>query len=265
MKHFYSIVFLAIITLTVSPVMGQDEGGFYGEFKNYAEDQIEEVATPIVEAFGTAVGGGLYHTAATHGVLGFDVGFRAMMVMVPEGESDILDSADVTFFPVPAIQASVGLPMDFEVMVRGFSVKFEDETISLFGAGVKKNFTPNIPVPGLPDISAMIAYHSFKASDVLTSTHLSFDLMVSKKFMIITPYAGFGYDKTSMDIEYTYVDNTISPPLPNEFPVSQTVDASTARFTVGLNLSPFPFVKIFGDYNIGKYSEITAGMAISFR
>ena len=260
MRRYFSIALLAIFTLAVSQVMGQD-GGFYDEFKEYAEDQIEEVATPIVEAFGIAVGGGLYHTAATHGVLGFDVGFRAMMVMVPEGESDLLDSADVTFFPVPAIQASVGLPMDFEVMVRGFSVKFEDETISLFGAGVKKNFTPNIPVPGLPDISAMIAYHSFKASDVLTSSHLSFDLMVSKKFMIITPYAGFGYDKTKMDIEYIYVP---PPPLTSE-DVKYTIDASTARFTVGLNVTPFPFVKIFGDYNIGKYSEITAGMAISFR
>lgn len=260
MKRYFGMILLVIFALTVSQVMGQDEGGFYGEFQKYAEDQIEEVATPIVEAFGTAVGGGLYHTAATHGVLGFDVGFRAMMVMVPEGESEILDSSDVTFFPVPAIQASVGLPADFEVMLRGFSVKFEDETISLFGVGVKKNFTPNIPVPGLPDISAMIAYHSFKASDILTSTHLSFDLMVSKKFMIITPYAGFGYDKTSMDIEYTYVE------MPGtELPISVNVDGSTARFTVGLNLSPFPFVKIFGDYNVGKYSEITAGMAISFR
>ncbi len=261
MKRYFSIVLLVIITVVVSQVMGQDYGGFYGEFKEYAEDQIEEVATPIVEAYGTAVGGGLYHTAATHGVLGFDVGFRAMMVLVPEGESDILDSADVTFFPVLAIQASVGLPMDFEVMVRGFSGKFEDETISLFGAGIKKNFTPNIPVPGLPDISAMIAYHSFKASDVLTSSHISFDLMVSKKFMIITPYAGFGYDKTSMDIEYEYVvPNTLQ-----KLDVSQTIDVSTTRFTVGLNISPFPFVQIFSDYNIGKFSEITAGMAISFR
>ena len=257
MKRYYSIVLLVIISVAVSQVMGQDEGGFYGEFQNYAEDQIEEVVTPVVEAFGIAVGGGLYHTAATHGVLGFDVGFRAMMVLVPEGESDLLDSADVTFFPVPVIQASVGLPADFELMVRGFSVKFEDETISLFGVGIKKNFTPNIPVPGLPDISAMIDYHIFKASDVLTSTHLSFDLMVSKKFMIITPYAGFGYDKTSMDIEYTYVETGTE--------VSVNVDASTARFTVGLNLSPFPFVNIFGDYNIGKFSEITAGVAISFR
>ena len=263
MKRYLSIVLFVIVTFAVSQVIGQDEGNFYDEFKDYAEDEIDRVATPIVEAFGTAVGGGLYHTAATHGVLGFDVGVRAMMVMIPEGESDILDSSDVTFFPVPAAQLSVGLPMDFEVMVRGFSVKFEDETISLFGAGIKKNITPHLPMPGLPDISAMIAYHSFKASDVLTSSHISFNLMVSKKFLIITPYAGFGFDKTSMDIEYTYVDNTQIIPI--EVPVSHTIDASSGRFTVGLNLTPFPFIKIFGDYNLGKFSEISAGLAVSIR
>ena len=259
------IVLLVVAAFFVSGVMAQD-GSLFDELEKYAEEEIDPVATPVVEAFGTAITGGLYHTARTHGMLGFDIGFRAMMVLIPEGESDILDSADVKFFPVPVIQASVGLPMDFEVMLRGFSVKFEDETISLFGVGVKKNFKSYIPVPGFPDVSAMIAYHSFKAGDYLSSTHLSFDVMVSKKFLLITPYAGFGYDKTSMDVEYTYVyDNPLPPPAQLEVPVSHTIDVSTGRFTMGLNITPFPFVNIFADYNIGKFSEITAGLAISFR
>ena len=265
MDRLTFIIALLILAFAAAQVMAQD-GSLFDELEKYAENEIDPVATPVVEAFGTGITGGLYHTARTHGTLGFDIGFRAMMVLIPEDESEILDSADVKFFPVPVIQASVGLPMDFEVMARGFSVKFEDETISLFGIGVKKNFKSYIPVPGFPDVSAMIAYHSFKAGDYLSSTHLSFGAMVSKKFLLITPYAGFAYDKTSMDVEYTFVyDNPQPPPAQLEVPVSHTIDVSTGRFTMGLNITPFPFVNIFADYNVGKFSEITAGLAISFR
>ena len=84
--------------------------------------------------------------------------------------------------------------------------------------------------------------------------------------MIITPYAGFGFDQTSMDFKYGYVyDNPVPPPDLLESPVTKTIDASTGRFTLGLNLSPIPFVNIFADYNFGKFSEITAGLAVGFR
>jgi len=266
MKSIAIIALFVFAAFSVIPVMAQDSGNLYDEFQNYAESELDRVATPIVEAFGTAVGGGLYNTAGTHGTLGFDLGIRAMMVMIPEGKSAILDSAELKFFPVPVAQASVGLPMGFEVMARGFSVDLEDGTISLFGGGIKKSFSEYIPVPGFPDVSAMIAYHSFKAGDVLSSSTLSFDVLVSKKFLVITPYGGFGFDKTSMKIEYTYIfDDPGPPPIHTEVPLEHTIDVSTGRFTVGLNITPIPFIKIFADYNFGKFSQATAGLSVNFR
>lgn len=259
MKRIVYLSLLLTLAFTVSRASAQDN--FYDEIKKYAEDEIDAAATPIVEAFGIGVTGGLYHTAKTHGTLGFDVGVRTMMVFIPEGKSEILDSSDVSLFPVPVIQASVGLPMDFEIMARGFGIKFEDETISLFGAGIKKGFGSYIPAPGFPDISAMVAYHRFKAGDILTSRHVSFDVMASKSFVIISPYVGFGYDITSMSLKYTYIE----PETDIEVPIDQTIKANTGRFTVGLKLSPIPFVNIFADYNFGKFSQATAGLAVSFR
>ncbi len=262
MRRVVILILLVLPLFTVSQVAAQDN--FYDEFKQYAEDEIQEVGKPIVQAFGMAVGGGLYHTAKTHGVMGFDLGVRTMIVLIPEGKSAIMDSADISFFPVPVVQASVGLPMDFEVMLRGFSVTFEDENISLFGAGLKKNFKPMLPVPGLPQLSAMIAFHKFKAGDVIDSQHWSFDLMASKGFVFITPYIGVGVDVTRMTFAYTYVydDPTLGH---QEVPVESTVKASSGRLTLGFNLSPLPFVKLFADYNIGKYSQVTAGLAVSIR
>lgn len=265
MKRIALISIVVILAFSASQALAQDDDdNFYDEIKKYAESELEDVAKPLVEAFGTGVCGGLYHTGKTHGTLGFDVGVRSMMVFIPEGKSEILDSSDVSFFPVPVIQASVGLPMDFEVTARGFGVKFEDETISLIGVGVKKGFGSYIPIPGFPDVSAMVAYHLFAAGDVLHSRHLSFDVMVSKSFLVISPYGGFGYDIHSMNFEYTYID----PDLPagqNELSIDKTIKANTTRLTLGLKLTPLPFVNIFADYNISKFSQLTVGLAISFR
>ncbi len=211
MKRIALISIVVILAFSASQALAQDDDdNFYDEIKKYAESELEDVAKPLVEAFGTGVCGGLYHTGKTHGTLGFDVGVRSMMVFIPEGKSEILDSSDVSFFPVPVIQASVGLPM--------------------------------------------------AAGDVLHSRHLSFDVMVSKSFLVISPYGGFGYDIHSMNFEYTYID-----PDENELSIDKTIKANTTRLTLGLKLTPLPFVNIFADYNISKFSELTVGLAISLR
>jgi len=251
---------LIIAIFSASQVMAGDN--LFDQFQRYSASEIDAYATPVVQAFGIGVGSGLYHTARTHGTLGFDVGMRAMMVLIPKGKSAILDSADVKLVPLPVIQASVGLPMDFEVMARGFSFSFQDKTVSLYGAAIKKSFSSYIPVPGFPDVSAMIAYHRFKGGDVLTASVLSFDAIVSKTFLVFSPYAGFGLDRTSMKVEYTY---TPPNPLVPDVPISHTIKTSTGRLTVGFNLTPVPFVKIFADYTFSKFAEATAGLAISIR
>lgn len=260
MKRF-TFISLLIICFVTTQALADD---LFDEIKELAEDEAEEALTPMVEMFGTGVTGGLYHTAKTHGVLGFDIGFRTMMVLISDQEG-VLDSADVALFPMPVVQASVGLPMDIEIMARGFTVPWQGETISLFGAGVKKNFQPLIPVPAFPNLSAMITYHKFNGGDIVKSSHFSFSVMASKKFVIIEPYIGFGIDKHSMDIEYDHEYEDELTGLSTIVPVELNIKETTSRFTLGLNLTPFPFVKIFADYNTGTFSEVTAGLAVSLR
>ncbi len=262
MKRLTHLILMLFMGLSLSSEAMATDVNFFSEFEKYAKEEIDEVATPIVEAFGMAVGGGIYNSAKTHGVLGFDIGVRTMMLIIPEGESDIYDASDISFIAMPTVQVGLGLPMDIELMARAISVPFQDESLSLYGGGIKKNVSPHLPIPAMPDIAIIAAYHRFKAGDILTSGHFSLDLAVSKSFLVITPYAGFGIDWTKMDIEYTYVED--NPLLPNE-PVEHTIDTRTTRLTLGLNVTPFPFVKLFADYNIGKFSQITAGLAVSFR
>jgi hypothetical protein len=263
MKRYLTLLIISLLALTPLSLKSQAQPNFYDQLQSYADSTLQSIAKPIVEAFGTCVGGGLYNTAGTHGTLGFDLGVRAMMVIIPSGKSATFDTADVKLIGVPVVQLSVGLPMGLEAMGRGFAIKIEDQTLSLFGVGVKKNFSSMIPIPMFPDVSAMVAYHRFKGGDVLEANTLSFAVLVSKKFFIIEPYGGFGLDYTSMKFSYTYVDNIQGQTL--SVPISETFKANTTRLTLGLKISPVPFVKIFADYSFGKFPQATAGLAVSIR
>ena len=107
------------------------------------------------------------------------------------------------------------------------------------------------------------------------ASHWSFDLIVSKKLsllvMSLQPYVGIGFDRSSMDYEWSILSTTpvdiSQAPYNVALPmtISGTSTVNSTRFTVGLDISPVPFVHIFGDYNIGKFPQATAGLAISFR
>ncbi len=49
-----------------------------------SEDLVENYTKPLVTGFGTAMNSGLYHTAAAHKTLGFDLGTRVMWVPIPD-------------------------------------------------------------------------------------------------------------------------------------------------------------------------------------
>jgi hypothetical protein len=52
--------------------------------KQMTEDNLKGYTQPLITSFGEATGSGLYHTAATHGLLGFDIGLKGMWVPIPE-------------------------------------------------------------------------------------------------------------------------------------------------------------------------------------
>jgi hypothetical protein len=288
---------LGVLTLMAAIGLWSARSDAVNPFEQFIRDNLdslnESISEPFGKAFSTGVTGGIYRSAGTHGVLGFDVGLKAMFVLVPSGESPSLDTADVKALPIPAVQAALGLPMDTELMLRGFAVKYKGADISLLGVGLKKNFSPLIPIPMFPDVAAMISYHRFSgkyttfelediviasgeysatidAGELMKSSHWSFDLIASKKLslMVISlqPYVGIGFDRSSIDFEWTLVESDApQSDLITPLTVSGSSDFWTTRLTLGLDVSPFPFVHVYGDYNIGKFPQATLGLAISFR
>jgi hypothetical protein len=261
-----AVIALGVSILFAAPAIWAQDLNLFDALQFFSPEDLDAEGPPLVEMFGMSTNGGLYHTAETHGVLGLDISGCVIVFPIPGGESAIVDTSDVPGeFIVPFLQASVGLPLDFEVMLRLSGFPFQDENLSLFGIGAKKNLKPYVPIPGFPDLSLMVAYQKFEAGDEISSKHFSFGVIVSKDFVLITPYAGWGYDKTTMNFNYTYLEPDLFPPFYNEVPVDKDIDAETNRFVLGANMSPFPFMKVFADYTFSEYPLITAGIAFSLR
>ncbi len=119
--------------------------------KQLSEDLLEGYTQPLITAFGTAMGSGLFHTARSHDVLGFDVGLRTMWVQIPS-------SAD--YFNATVLACSLDASGDlvtYDVELDSVSTIFGPETeteVPITGNAV--GIPPYIPggfdLPGIPFI-----------------------------------------------------------------------------------------------------------------
>lgn len=299
MRTLGLILIICLLCVPTLRVMAQPQTDS-NPLKEFITENLNSVAdslaSPVSKAFATAITGGMYRSASTHGLLGFDLGVRVMGVVIPSGKSIVFDSANVKVFPVPVAQASVGLPMNFEVTARYFGVKVQGADVSLFGVALKKDFSDMIPVPMFPNVAILVGYNKFNAGagtymmnqvpgfqgntlpvdleinsgDLIKSTSTTFGLIVSKKFGFavasIQPYAGFTYDHSKVKWHWTTTNTTQGTLLANE-PIDTDADVTvnTSRLTLGLDLSPVPFVHLFGDYSFTEYPQFTAGFTLSVR
>jgi len=344
MKTVLTIIFSLI--LTCSLVYG---GNFQDELQKLAEANAKLYMQPGATAFGTNMNSGLFYRAKTHGVLGFDVGVRAMMAFVPDddleydfqlpsaipitvpgvsepfeiptsslfsnpdliaptvfgsddghwinADPDAIEQAlsdslgipigtlstsellalaeqvmiyvppgiDLTTIPFLMLQGSVGLPMNSEIMLRlvpPTKIAGDIGEISLFGFGIKHSLSQYIPMCPV-HIAGQFSYQSLKVGDVIESNHTSFYAIASKSFIVVEPYIGLGFEKSTLSVDYT-IDYPANP-LIDGTKVSFDLDGDNsfhARF--GMNVK-FLLLGINAEYALGNYNVATLGLYFSFR
>lgn len=225
----------------------------------------------------------------------------------PKGISEIL--------PTPTVQFTIGLPVVNDVSVRFIpNIKSGDTQLSMWGVGVKHNFKRWIPgVKLLPfDAAAMVSYTHFNVQYNLPTSalvtpdklvngtsatvdydannasiyagqnmHLAADafmanIIVSKKLLFITPYAGFGVTKTKFDVTMagnypilttvkSYDANKVTMNYENQTdPVKVTDDLAMTNLTLGLRLK-LALITLHGQYVFQKYPTASVGLGVSFR
>ena len=216
-----------------------------------------------------------------------------------EMPSGIKDDLPLNAIPSAAVQLTLGLPLNLDVMLRFIpEVGSEDVKGKLLGLGLKKEITRLFgPLDKFPlHVSLLVAYATMDVTaytimDVnhkinnitLSGRHqlaefklnsFTTQAIASFNFPIINIYGGLGYSGGNSTLKtrgtYDVVYNT-GLPAPDETiteiisdPIDLDFDASSFKATLGVKLS-LGFFKIFGDYTLQEYNTLSAGIAFGFR
>lgn len=217
------------------------------------------------------------------------------------------------YIPSTSLQLGIGLPLGTDVTVRySPELKFKSMNVGLWGIGVKHDVKQWIPVVKmLPfDASVMVAYTNFgldygfenqlKASDLVSDPALMLNpssidnsksvnqgfqveadalmanFILSKKFLIFTPYVGVGATRTNFSVKFSGSYPTLGAPiLPDP---RATINYKTSEelpkvsynetmlgTTVGFRLKFLVVVAMHAQYTFQKYPTASVGFGINFR
>ncbi len=219
---------------------------------------------------------------ATPAELTFDTSEGDVTFTMPEGVKDDLPLSAV---PAPAIQASLGVFKGTDIMVRFVpEVGSDDVKGNLFGAGFKHDILQYFgPLDKLPlNIAVLGAFTNMSVDyDIQANSDLEgsnqaaeFKLnsytvqgVASLDFPFVTVYGGLGYTggKSEINVLGTY-QFTYDNGQPGEIvnPIALSYNPSSVRASLGARLN-LAFFKIFADYTVQEYSNLSAGIAFSFR
>ena len=281
---------------------------------------LKEYIRPIADGFSAGLNNGWYNTAKPHKFGGFDITISGNIVLIPEsyktfsiseiggssfsgGETPTIvgekEPSKITYnttgdnikmpaglniplFPVPIVQAGIGLIKDTEISVRylpKINVGKVDQ-INLYGLAIKHDLLQWIPGGKILPISLSVqgGYTKFNSNVAIENVignrnnELTFDIeaitaniILSKKILMFTPYASIGYNssKSSFKIDGDYAVGALelnAEELTNiEYESKTEIRANLGfRFNIAI-------LALQANYTISKYPVATLGAGISFR
>ncbi|MFO7652172.1 MAG: DUF6588 family protein [bacterium] len=179
----------------------------------------------------------------------------------------------VSWMPFVVPQASLGLPLGFEITARYVPWPFQGTTVHFLGVGVKNELTTFFRLP--VNLAVQGFYQQFAIGDAVRSRTLGGNIHASRSLLLFAPYAGIGFDRSATDINYVfharYPTGIGEGGLEyEEFDIP--VNASYAppvnlRGTLGVALK-FGLLLVNADYNYNVstgYHAVSAGVSASLR
>jgi len=297
-------LFLALlVAFLLAPRTGYSQS-IQERLLNFGTDFAKGYMGPFVDAFGASLNSGWYHTANVDNGISLYLGVKVMYMPIPDDRKTFtiespypplgtFDTVPTVFgenvqkpisgggaFPIdkypaglnygfaPMIvpQAQVGNIMGTRAILRYFPKMAVGDIgdIEFFGIGVQHSVSQYIPMVPI-DISALVAYQSFKLGSMINTTAYTFGAQISKSLAVLTLYGGLAYEKSTMSFGY---DAELPDPSNFTLKVKQHIgfDAdgkNSFRATVGASLDLLVF-KIHADYSLASQPVATLGVGIGF-
>ena len=190
---------------------------------------VQSEFNEFVKEFGTALWFNPMAPAETLGVIGFDISIETSLTDVGNEKSywkKIFNDGDTySYIPVPRLHVQKGLP--FNIDVGAMYVAVPDSNIKIWGLEAKYAFLEGSVVS--PAVSIRASYSKLQGVNELSMDTKSLDLLISKGFVMFTPYAGVSLIK-------------IHGSENSDLITLNDVDESERRVLMGLQLSLFPLI-----------------------
>ncbi|MBI1932167.1 MAG: hypothetical protein HYS24_06490 [Ignavibacteriales bacterium] len=285
MKKIFLLLFI-IFTIQLN-------AQFEDRINELSEDLQKGYTTPLATWTGTYLNSGGYFTAGVSKTFGFKLSLVGMMIMIPEDQrtfklSDGTETA--TFFgekgaAVPETEGYLVYPpgvnqtsvpaaipqVAFSLLGTELMARFvpetviEDVSIDLLGGAVKHSISQYIPLCPV-DIAVQAMYNklSIGSPDLdISTTNFAINAHVSKSFGLAILYGGLQYEKTTMDIEYTFTGDELEGVFENDKLKVNLEGENHVRLTLGAALKLAVFV-LNADANIGSQTAFVAGLNFVF-
>jgi hypothetical protein len=177
---------------------------------------------------------------------------------------------------MPVLQASVGLPFHTDISLRYVpKMNLGDAgKIGLYGFALKHSLKDYIPfVKRLPALQASLLLGYTNLSSEIDVDYMSGEdqkleidaggftsrLLVGVNIPVLAVYAGMGYGSTNSDFDLTGSYSGLG-----DDPISLSYKNNGFDFNAGMRIR-LGFFSIHGDYTVGDYSMLTAGLGFNFR
>jgi hypothetical protein len=216
----------------------------------FTDEITQQEFQDFVKEFGTAVVFNPMSPAEPLGILGFDVSVETVVTDISENENywkKMVDDNDpFSYLPVPRLHVQKGLPFGIDVGAMYSSVP--GSNISLWGLEAKYAILEGTTLT--PAFSVRGSYSQLRGVDDIDLSTQSVDALVSKGFLMFTPYAGASVFRIEGSENSSLVD------LEQE-------DEFGYRALAGVQFSPLPLFVINGEVSFGETTQF--GLKLGLR
>jgi hypothetical protein len=179
MKHLLK-AFLAVLLLAGTATAGDLDIDITTTSDELFKDFIEEAGR--VTAYRSIA------PAEPLGITGFDIGLGVSAVKISDKNWDGIIEDAWDYVPVPRIQVRKGLPLNVDI--GGFYSQIPDSNIELWGGELQWALLEG--TTATPALALRAHYTTLEGVDDLDLETYGGDVVVSKGFLFLTPYAGAG-------------------------------------------------------------------------
>jgi hypothetical protein len=178
--------------------------------------------------------------------------------------------ADISYMPLMSTQFKIGTLFGTDATFRWLpKVKLKEDlgTFDFFGFGLQHN--PQVYLPDVVPFDYAVSFYTqtMNIGSLFKTKTTSFGINASKQFGIrifnVTPYAGFMYETSKMEVSYDYIVQLPGGVEPEVIPINFELEGKNqTRLTLGVNVMLLIF-NLNADYNIGQYDSFSVGIHFS--